>query len=238
MLFMDISGYTELSHRIAREQIIALIERYFSHFLDCIQEEFGDIAELAGDGAMALFHSADPREHARQAARAALRILEVTDRLNLEHPDAGTPIAVHMGLNSSHAGVGSIRLEGALGSRWTFTASGSVTNLAARLRDSATRGTILVGLETARRIAAEFPLQQVDVRPLKNLAERVEGYRLTKPVNHVETTITGVATMHASFPWTERKREKPHEATPCNFGGTCAPDSSHHRWGRRDGDFT
>lgn len=178
VLFVDISGYTKLSQRIALEQVTTLIERYFSHFLDCIQEEEGDIVEMAGDGILALFQSSDPQEHAQKAARAALRILKVTDRLNREHPGTGTPIAVHMGLNSGRAGVGSTRLEGALGSRWTFTASGPVTNLAARLGVAATPGTILVGSETARRIGAEFALERIDVGHLRNLAEKVGGYRL------------------------------------------------------------
>jgi DNA-binding response OmpR family regulator len=181
VLFVDISGYTKLSQRIAQEQVTALIERYFSHFLDCIREEEGDIAEVAGDGILALFQSSDPQEHAQKAARAALRILQVTDQLNREHPGAGTPIAVHMGLNSGRAGVGSTRLEGALGSRWTFTASGPVTNFAARLGAAASPGTILVGAETARRIGAEFTLEQleqIDVGDVKNLGDKVEGYRL------------------------------------------------------------
>jgi class 3 adenylate cyclase len=93
-------------------------------------------------------------------------------------------MAVHMGLNSGRAGVGSTRLEGALGSRWTFTASGPVTNLTARLADAAVPGTILVGPETARRIGAEFTLEQIDVGELKNLAEKVEGYRLTAKKAH------------------------------------------------------
>jgi DNA-binding response OmpR family regulator len=179
VLFVDVSGYTNLSQRTAQEQITTLIERYFSHFLDCIQEPGGDIAEMAGDGVMALFRSSDPQEHARKAACAALKILEVTHRLNRGHPEAGTPVAVHMGLNSGLAGVGSTRLEGTLGSRWTFTASGPVTNLASRLADAAAPGTILVGPETARRIGAEFALEQIDIGQLKNLAEKVEVYRLT-----------------------------------------------------------
>ena len=87
-------------------------------------------------------------------------------------------MAVHMGLNSGRGGVGSTRLEGALDSRWTFTASGPVTNLAARLADAAAPGTILVGPETSKRIGTEFTLEQNDVGELKNLAERIERYRL------------------------------------------------------------
>ncbi len=179
VLFVDVSGYTKLSQRIGQEQISTLVERYFSHFLDCIQGEGGDITETAGDGVMALFLSGNTREHARRAARAALKILEVTERLNPERPDTGTPIAIHMGLHSGRARVGSTRFEGTLGSRWTFTASGPVTNLAARLGAAAAPGTILVGPETAERIGGDFVVEPLGPHAFKNL-EAVEVYRLIR----------------------------------------------------------
>lgn len=169
VLFVDLSDYTKLSQRLAHTQVSTLIERYFSHFLDCILEEGGDVAELAGDGVMALFRDGDPQDHARHAARAALRILEVTERLNREPAGAGTPVAVHMGLNSGRAAVGVVRLEGARASRWTFTASGPVTNLAAWLADCAPPGTILAGPETKRRIGADFTSEEIETEPWKNL---------------------------------------------------------------------
>jgi class 3 adenylate cyclase len=203
VLFVDVSGYTNLSQRIAPAQITTLIERYFSHFLDCIQEEGGDITEMAGDGIMALFRSSDGQEHARKAARAALKILEVTRRLNREHPDAGTPVAVHMGLNSGRASVGSTRLEGALGSRWTFTASGPVTNLAARLADAAPPGSTLIGPETARRIGSRFSLEHIEIGALKNLAEKVEAYRLAaEKVGDGSTAVTPSPGQSGSSPVT------------------------------------
>lgn len=179
VLFVDLSGYTKLSQGMAQQQITTLIERYFSRFLDCIQEEDGDITETAGDGVMTVFRSGDPREHARKAARAALKILEVTEQLNPEHPDVGVPVAIHMGLHSGRAGVGSTRFEGALGSRWTFTASGPVTNLAARLGAAAAPGTILIGPETAERIRGDFVVEPLGPHAFKNL-EAVEVYRLVR----------------------------------------------------------
>jgi class 3 adenylate cyclase len=47
------------------------------------------------------------------------------------------------------------------------------------LADAATPGSILVGPETARRIGSRFTLERIGIGELKNLAEKVEGYRLT-----------------------------------------------------------
>jgi len=145
--------------------------------LNCIQEAGGDINETAGDGFMAIFHDADVHLHAIKAARTALVLLAATAALNRDN--STSPLAIHLGLNSGLALVGSTRLEGLQGPRWTFTASGSVTNLAARLGAAAAPGTILVGPETAQRIDAGFVLEPLGPQALKNL-EAVEVYRLVR----------------------------------------------------------
>jgi adenylate cyclase len=177
ILFVDISGYSKLNLIMDQERVDSLVERYFSQFLDRIHEYAGDIAETSGDGMMVVFQDGDPGEHAVKAARAALQMLEVTARLNQEWPEAGDPIAVHIGINSGVALVGSSRFEGARGSRWTFTANGAVANLAARLGDAATPGTILVGPETAQRLDRRFVLQSLGPQQFKNF-ETVEVHRL------------------------------------------------------------
>jgi class 3 adenylate cyclase len=83
---------------------------------------------------------------------------------------------VHMGLNSGVALVGSTRFEGVRGARWTFTASGTVTNLAARLADIAQAGEILIGPETAQRLGDRYSLQRRGREQLKNIDIPVEIY--------------------------------------------------------------
>src|SRR6266702_1414329 len=140
VLFLDISGYTRLSERLAPESLNTLVERYFSTFLDLIHAAGGDINETAGDGFMAIFQDA---QHARTAADTALALLAATQALNTDN--AVHPLTVHMGLNPGVALVGSARFEGVRGARWTFTASGAVTNLVSRLADMAKAGEILIG---------------------------------------------------------------------------------------------
>jgi class 3 adenylate cyclase len=173
VLFLDISGYTRLSEHLAPEQLNTLVERYFSTFLDRIHDAGGDINETAGDGFMAIFQDA---AHAVTAVDTALALLAATHMLNAEN--AAQPLTVHMGINSGAALVGSTRFEGARGARWTFTASGPVTNLAARLAALAKPGDILLGPETAQRVGERYPLQRLAPEQLKNIATPVEVYRL------------------------------------------------------------
>ncbi len=156
VLFLDISGYTRLSEQLAPEALNTLVEMYFSTFLDHLHSAGGDINETAGDGFMDIFQQMQPQSHAMTAVETALTLLQATASLNEDHTDH--PLSVHMGINSGIALVGSTRFEGLRGTRWTFTASGPVTNLAARLAGLATDGQILVGPETARRVASQYHL--------------------------------------------------------------------------------
>jgi class 3 adenylate cyclase len=173
VLFLDISGYTRLSERLAPERLNTLVERYFSTFLDRIHAAGGDINETAGDGFMAIFQDV---QHASTAVDTALALLAATAALNTE--DVVQPLTVHMGLNSGVALVGSTRFEGVRGARWTFTASGAVTNLASRLADLAKPGEILIGPETARRLGERYRLRRLGREHLKNINVPVEVYCL------------------------------------------------------------
>ncbi len=70
------------------------------------------------------------------------------------------------------------RFGGPAGERWTFTASGPVTNLAARLGDRAIKGQILLSPETARRVRGQFQLRSLGPLSLKNLAKPVEAWEV------------------------------------------------------------
>jgi len=180
VLFLDISGYTILSERLTPEALNTLVERYFSTFLDHLHEAGGDINETAGDGFMAIFQDADIQGHAIKAVDTALALLAATDLLNRENREH--PLSIHMGINSGIALVGSTRFEGLRGTRWTFTASGPVTNLAARLAGAAGAGQILAGPETVRRLGDRYRLEKLGREPLKNIAEAIDLYRILGPL--------------------------------------------------------
>jgi class 3 adenylate cyclase len=176
VLFLDISGYTRLSEQMPPEALNRLIERYFSTFLDHIHDTGGDIKETVGDGFMAIFQEADHHGHAIKAVDSALALLAATEALNAENGEQ--PLSIHIGINSGMALVGSTRFEGLRGTRWTFTASGPVTNLAARLAGVAGAGQILVGQETVRRLGERHRLERLGRERLKNIDEAIDLYRV------------------------------------------------------------
>src|SRR5262249_5164185 len=77
--------------------------------------------------------------------------------------------------------VGATKIEGASGTRWTYTASGPVTNLAARLAGLGRGDVINVGAETRRRLDGEFPFEALGDVTLRNLDHPVSVFRLTLP---------------------------------------------------------
>jgi class 3 adenylate cyclase len=178
VLFLDIAGYTGLSERITQEKVNYLVQTYFSSFLDVILENEGDINETAGDGLMIIFRSPDRQAHAANAIRAALGIRAKTVQINEAHRGSYESVTVNMGINSGMASVGSTRFEGIAGVRWTFTASGPVTNVAARISALASRGAILVGQETYRRVGDLFRLEEAGRHSFKNVRKPVLVYQV------------------------------------------------------------
>jgi class 3 adenylate cyclase len=180
VLFVDIAGYTRLAGRLDAATVDRLVERYFGAFLDEILKHDGDVNETAGDGLMVIFQDdADPRRHARAAVATSLSLLRRAREINAAEP-LDEPIALHIGVNSGRAAVGATKIEGTAGTRWTYTASGPVTNVAARLAalgDDA----IYVGDETAARLPSRVGLEDLGDVPLRNVAEPVRVYRLRVP---------------------------------------------------------
>lgn len=89
------------------------------------------------------------------------------------------PIVVHLAVNSGRAAVGATKIEGAAGTRWTYTASGPVTNVAARLATLADGGEVMVGAVTAERLPAGLPLEDLGELHLRNVEAPVRSYRLS-----------------------------------------------------------
>ena len=185
VLMLDVSGCSRLSEQLPTTQLNDRVERYFSAFLDRIREADGDINETAGDGFMALFMDAedgapeDGPSHVVRAVDTALDLLTTTQRLNAEI--AQTPLGVHIGTNSGPALVGSTRFEDARGARWTFTASGTVTNIAARLVGVASDGQIVIGPQIRQGVGDRYELESVGEKQLKNLSEPIEVHRVLGP---------------------------------------------------------
>jgi class 3 adenylate cyclase len=155
-----------------------LLEVAFSDFFTCVDDAGGDVNEIMGDGFMALFEGGSLGESAQAAAQAALAIRAhaVTCARAAGLPEV--PLVVNMGLHVGSAFVGMTRFTGRFGERWTYTASGPVTNLAARLCALAHDGAILLSEDTAALLAHTCVVEPAGAHALKNIGPAVRVARL------------------------------------------------------------
>ncbi len=181
VLFLDLEGYTKLSMDRPEAEVNTLVEKIFSSFVDPIHRSHGEINETAGDGLMIIFKDDDPRQNAINAIKAAIDIRQRNREVNRELAAEREPVNVNMGINTGEALLGMTRLEGTLSTRMTYTASGTVTNLAARLADHAEGGDILFGRRTRDIIESLWPVYDRGKIHLKGMDEPVQVYSLFNP---------------------------------------------------------
>jgi class 3 adenylate cyclase len=178
VLFLDIEGYTGLCERLGDSAVHDIIERHFSVFMDAIYRNNGDVIETMGDGLMVLFMHENRETNAMEAVRAALAIKEQTVMIGKQFTELYRPLGVNMGINSGCALVGAAKFESVTGSRWTYTARGTLTNIAARISALGSKGTILLSRETAGRVKAHYRPVSRGKFKLKNISDEVEVFEL------------------------------------------------------------
>ena len=180
VLFLDLEGYTRLNQDRPEVEVNAAIETLFSSFVDPIHRYHGEINETAGDGLMILFAEGSARENAVNAVKAAFEVMDKSRAVGASLPEELLPLEVNIGINSGAALVGMSRFKGALDTRMTFTATGAVTNMAARLSDRARGGDILIGSETHSLIQGLWPVHDRGRVNLKGIREPHAIYSLVR----------------------------------------------------------
>lgn len=142
ILFADIRGFTRLSQTMTPEEIIALLNYYFTPIIDVIIENEGVLDKFIGDGFLAFWNAPLPQQdHSLRACKAAIEIHKAVARLNLARENEGKiPIRMGMGIHSGTA------IAGNIGSarRMEYTIIGESVNFAERLEEAAERGEIIV----------------------------------------------------------------------------------------------
>jgi class 3 adenylate cyclase len=178
ILFLDIESYTKICERLGDAEMNDIIEKHFSVFMDAIYANDGDVNETAGDGLMVLFMDEDKVQNALGAVRTALKIRDDTIKIGRECRSLYRPLEINMGINSGTAYVGAAKFDSYTGSRWTYTARGSITNVASRIGAQAKGGRIFLSPTTAARIKDQFNLAPLGKFSLKNVSEEVEIYEV------------------------------------------------------------
>lgn len=142
VFFADIRGFTAISRRMAPEEIVEILNRYFTVITDIIFRFEGTVDKFIGDAVMTVFGSPiRSRDHLEQGIKAAFAIKSTIAKINSSRHSQGLiPLQMGIGLDSGEVIVGNMGSQ----TRMEFTAVGDAVNMASRLTDLAKGGDIIV----------------------------------------------------------------------------------------------
>jgi class 3 adenylate cyclase/tetratricopeptide (TPR) repeat protein len=188
VLFADVAGYTALSERLDPEEMRTLMRRAFDAMLKAIHQFEGTVAQLQGDGLLALFGAPIAHEdHATRAILAGLALQEGLAPLQLELGERDIDFRVRVGVHSGLVVFGRIGTD----LEFTFQAVGDTVNTASRVQGLAEPGSVVASEATHRLAEGYFVFDDLGAHEVKNKAEPLHVYaavRATGPRSRVDVS--------------------------------------------------
>jgi adenylate cyclase len=177
ILFADLRGFTTMTDRLPRDEIIGLLDEFFECVTLPIDERGGEVMKFLGDGVLAIFPHAEPgvRAAADSALKAAQEAGVLIRSLNERRSQRGAIRLTHaMSLHIGEVNYGNIGSP----DRLDFTVIGPAVNLANRLQTLSKRlgHSIVASADFAAAVGGG--LLSAGWHPVRGLTEPVEVFRL------------------------------------------------------------
>jgi len=182
VFFSDIRGFTSFSENRSPEQVVEMLNEYFSVMVSIINKHGGVVDKFIGDAIMAVWGA--PKEtpdDTRNALTACLEMRRALHILNSKRLESQEPaILIGMGLHSGRAISGTIGSE----ERMEYTVIGDTVNLTSRIEAStkAFGADLLVSETVASRLPDQFVFELGGTAEVKGKSEplklfKVRGFR-------------------------------------------------------------
>jgi class 3 adenylate cyclase len=176
MVFCDIQGSTIAAGQLDPEEWHEIVNGAFEHMIAPVYRYEGTIARLMGDGILAFFGA--PIAHEDDPQRAVLASLEILEGIEVYREVIKNAwdmdVNVRIGINTGLVVVGGVGSD----LRMEYTALGDAINLAARMEQTASPGTIQLTADTHRLIAPIFEFADLGGVEVKGKLEPVQAYRV------------------------------------------------------------
>ena len=178
MLFADLRGFTALCDRLDPALAVTILNDYFRHMSEAIEQHHGHITELVGDGLLALFGALDTNPwQCRDAVLAALDMRAALARYNAQLRERALPgLRFGIGIHTGEVVAG---IMGA-GELNKFTVTGDPINVASRV-EGLTRDhgvDLLVTEEVRKGLDARFRLRAMPPALVKGKPEPIRTYHV------------------------------------------------------------
>ncbi|WNV08891.1 adenylate/guanylate cyclase domain-containing protein [Tardiphaga sp. 709] len=181
VLFADLSGFTTMSERLDPEVMQTLQNELFEELTAAVQNFGGFVDKFIGDALLALFgapaaHEDDPERALRAALDMIKRTAHLGERLKAY---AGSPLVLHIGINTGHVVAGGL----GAGAAKSYSVTGDTVNTAQRLQSMAAPGEVLVGPLTYRLTRHAFSYESLGDVALRGKVGSVLVHRLRGPLD-------------------------------------------------------
>lgn len=185
VLFADLSGFTAMSERLDPEIMQTLQNELFEELTAAVQSFGGFVDKFIGDALLALFgapaaHEDDPERAVRAALDMIIRTAQLSERAKAY---AGSPLLLHVGINTGHVVAGGL----GVGVAKSYSVTGDTVNTAQRLQSMAPPGEVLVGPLTHRLTRHAFFYDSLGEVSLKGKMGSVLVHRLKGPLEAPRT---------------------------------------------------
>lgn len=188
-LFSDIRNFTALCEGRKPEEILSLLNEYFTNISSKIEKNGGVVDKYIGDAVMALFGA--PIQHDEDAAnsiRAAFEMCHALKELNISFKQRNiAPIGIGIGINTG------LVVAGNMGSlnRLNYTVIGDDVNLASRLEGlTKSYGVDIIVSESTAQAAPEFLYRELDLVKVKGKKQSCRIFEPLGPIEQVSNDIT------------------------------------------------
>src|SRR5947209_3239341 len=177
VMFADIRGFTPMSEKLGPEQVVEILNEYFTRVSDVIFDYGGTLDKYIGDAVMAVFGAPISKGNdAAHCVNSAIQIQRLLIELNRDAATRRWPeLRVGIGINTG------IVTAGNIGSprRIDYTVIGDTVNTASRLMSNAAGGQILISQSTAGALGESFDLQRLPPLMVKGRTEPVQVFNVS-----------------------------------------------------------
>lgn len=179
VLFSDIRGFTTLSEKTSPQELVRILNKYFSAMSAEIVNREAVLDKYIGDAIMAFWGAPfdDPLQ-ADHALAAAQGMISALKKLNEELREIGDPeIAIGIGIHTGPAVVGNIGSE----FRFDYTLIGDTVNVASRLEglNKEHKTTLIISESTKNKLQEPHEFRSLGEVTVKGRGEPLHVYTLS-----------------------------------------------------------
>jgi len=178
VLFADIRSFTMIAEQMSAEQVVFLLNQYFSIMVDIIFKNNGLLDKFVGDQLIAVFGLVEDSGNASEnAIRTAIEMQEATEAIMRKREPVNQELFdIGIGINTGVAILGNIGPS----NRMDYTVIGDCVNVAARLEEMAIGGEIIIGEQTYLENGGDFNIESRGKVYVKNKMEPVTCYNVIR----------------------------------------------------------